>query len=48
MDSCPGYGDEPWSSLCADLPGEDVYPPRHFRTEWGGVLQPVPGSDPND
>src|SRR4051794_23973623 len=38
MDSCPGYGDEPWSSLCADLPGEDVYPPRHFRTEWGAVL----------
>lgn len=38
MDSDPGYGGEPWTSLCRDLPGEDVYPPRDFRTEWGAVL----------
>lgn len=38
MTTDPGYCGEPWASLCADLPGEDVYPPADFRTEWGAVL----------
>ena len=38
MDFDPGYGAEPWRTLCADVPGEDVYPPRDFRTEWGAIF----------
>ncbi len=38
MDFDPGYGAEPWRTLCADVPGEDVYPPRDFRTEWGPIF----------
>ena len=34
----PGYGAEPWRSLCDDVPGEDVYPPQDFRTEWGAIF----------
>jgi hypothetical protein len=34
----PGYASEPWRSLCADVPGEDVYPPADFRTEWGAIF----------
>jgi uracil-DNA glycosylase len=33
-----GYGDEPWRTLCAEFPGEDVYPPADFRTEWGPIF----------
>ena len=36
--SCVGYGAEPFASLVADYPGEDVYPPGDFRTEWGPVF----------
>jgi hypothetical protein len=27
----PGYGTEPFRTLCADYPGADVYPPTRFR-----------------
>ena len=36
--SCIGYGAEPFASLAADYPGEDVYPQADFRTEWGPVF----------
>ena len=36
--SCVGYGAEPFASLVADYPGEDVYPQADFRTEWGPVF----------
>lgn len=35
---CPGYGSEPFRSLCADYPGPDVYPPADFRVEWGPIF----------
>ena len=44
--SCVGYGAEPFASLVADYPGEDVYPQGDFRTEWGPVFHaalPVDG-----
>src|SRR4051794_4815807 len=34
----PGYGNEPFQSLCRDCPGPDVYPPADFRTEWGPIF----------
>jgi uracil-DNA glycosylase len=34
----PGYGQEPFRSLCADYPGEEVYPAADFRVEWGPVF----------
>ena len=34
----PGYGAEPWLTLCRDYPGEDVYPSTHYRTEWGPIF----------
>jgi uracil-DNA glycosylase len=34
----PGYGSEPWATLCRSYPGEDVYLPAHFRTEWGPIF----------
>ena len=36
--SCPGYGTAPFASLVADYPGEDVYPAKDFRIEWGPVF----------
>src|SRR6476646_2785677 len=36
--SCVGYAAEPFASLVAGYPGEDVYPPADFRTEWGPVF----------
>lgn len=36
--SCSGYAQEPFASLAADYPGEDVYPSRDFRTEWGPIF----------
>lgn len=36
--SCLGYGAEPFASLVADYPGDDVYPSADFRTEWGPVF----------
>lgn len=37
-DACPGYAAEPFRSLAADSPGEDVFPSRDFRTEWGPIF----------
>jgi hypothetical protein len=36
--SCPGYARAPYADLVADYPGEDVYPPAAFRTEWGPIF----------
>ena len=36
--SCIGYVVEPFASLVAGYPGEDVYPQADFRTEWGPVF----------
>jgi uracil-DNA glycosylase len=35
---CPGYATEPFRSLADDYPGDDVYPRRSFRTEWGPIF----------
>ena len=35
---CPGYASEPFASLVADVPGDDVYPNHDFRTEWGPIF----------
>ena len=34
----PGYGWEPFRTLCSEFPGADVYPTRDFRTEWGPIF----------
>jgi uracil-DNA glycosylase len=34
----PGYGSEPFATLCRDYPGPETYPPRDFRVEWGPVF----------
>jgi uracil-DNA glycosylase len=36
--SCPGYVAEPFATLVAEYPGEEVYPGADFRTEWGPVF----------
>src|SRR4051794_28106499 len=33
-----GYTRQPYSTLVDDYPGEDVYPPAAFRTEWGPIF----------
>lgn len=33
-----GYGVEPFRSLCDDAPGEQVYPLKRFRVEWGPIF----------
>jgi uracil-DNA glycosylase len=33
-----GYDHQPFRSLCEEYPGEDIYSPRHFRTEWGPIF----------
>ena len=35
---CTGYVHEPYATLVGDHPGEDVYPPADFRTEWGPIF----------
>src|SRR4029450_1746478 len=35
---CPGYASAPFDGLVANYPGEDVYPPPDFRTEWGPIF----------
>jgi uracil DNA glycosylase superfamily protein len=35
---CPGYDRAPFRDLAGDHPGEDVYPARDFRTEWGPIF----------
>ena len=34
----PGPVSEPFASLPREYPGEDVYPPADFRTEWGPIF----------
>lgn len=34
----PGYGSEPFRSLCRDYPGRDVYSASDFRIEWGPIF----------
>jgi hypothetical protein len=33
-----GYWNEPFRSLCEDVPGRSVYPPEDFRLEWGPIF----------
>ena len=35
---CPGYTAEPFATLVAEYPGEDVYPSADFRVEWGPIF----------
>lgn len=37
-DFCPGYSTAPFDALAADYPGEDVYPLKDFRVEWGPIF----------
>src|SRR6266511_4152738 len=34
----PGYGNEPFRTLCQEYPGVDVYPAARFRIEWGPIF----------
>jgi hypothetical protein len=34
----PGYVQEPYATLVETYPGDDVYPPEAFRTEWGPMF----------
>jgi uracil-DNA glycosylase len=38
IDFDPGYGAEPFATLCREFPGSDVYPSADFRTEWGPIF----------
>ena len=33
-----GYAEEPFAELCRSYPGEEVYPAKDFRLEWGPVF----------
>jgi hypothetical protein len=35
---CPGYAKAPYRKLVEDYPGEEAYPSKHFRTEWGPIF----------
>ena len=35
---CTGYVAEPFATLVAQYPGEDVFPPADFRVEWGPIF----------
>ena len=35
---CPGYTQRPFTRLVHEYPGEDVYPLKDFRTEWGPIF----------
>lgn len=35
---CKGYCESPFTSLAADFPGPDAYPPDDFRVEWGPIF----------
>ncbi|EWT02156.1 hypothetical protein N865_00235 [Intrasporangium oryzae NRRL B-24470] len=37
-ESCGGYASEPFVSLVGGYPGEDVYPIKDFRVEWGPIF----------
>lgn len=34
----PGYGAEPFRTLCEEYPDGSVYPPEDFRVEWGPIF----------
>ena len=34
----PGYGHEPYRTLCQEYPGAEVYTPTRFRIEWGPIF----------
>jgi hypothetical protein len=36
--SCVGYVAEPFATLVAEYPGDDVFPPGDFRVEWGPIF----------
>lgn len=38
IEFCPGYAKAPWRTLVNEVPGDDVYPPDSFRTEWGPMF----------
>lgn len=38
LEFCPGYAKAPWRKLVNEVPGDDVYPPADFRTEWGPMF----------
>jgi hypothetical protein len=35
---CPGYSTTPFKHLVGEYPGEEIYPPKDFRTEWGPIF----------
>jgi len=35
---CPGYPAEPFTTLVSDYPGEEIYPSKDFRIEWGPIF----------
>jgi hypothetical protein len=35
---CTGYHRQPFTSLCADVPGKEVFPAKDFRLEWGPIF----------
>ncbi len=37
-ESCPGYVTAPFGALVEDYPGEDIYPLKDFRVEWGPIF----------
>jgi hypothetical protein len=36
--SCVGYDAEPFATLVAEYPGEEVFPQKDFRVEWGPIF----------
>src|SRR5262249_35159613 len=34
----PGYGAEPFRTLCAEYPDDSAYPASDFRVEWGPIF----------
>jgi uracil-DNA glycosylase len=38
IDFDPGYGLEPFATLCREYPDETVYPGADFRVEWGPIF----------
>jgi hypothetical protein len=35
---CPGYPNPPFNTLVAEHPGDEVYPAKDFRVEWGPIF----------
>jgi hypothetical protein len=38
MSFCLGYNDEPFATLVSNYPGDDIYPSKDFRVEWGPIF----------